>query len=357
MNRLSATAIFSALFGASFSQLCGQAPGADIEQQLRSTYRLTKVGADGTVVGQAGSVLVIQPTVTWSAAEQGLTALPASSGVYWYTTYDKEGRARRATLQHGGFVAKRKYGHRYLQVGEKLYLTDLEVKPTEIAFFVQSCGACDPSEADPNNPPYRARLAFEFDKGYLSAADLKQVLENTGRVLSLDASPPGQAHQPPASPLRPGPLPEPAVAQKLPATYVSAQTPADQLQLNADNSFSLQAAGETYRGNFTFSGNALELNLSDGTKSVATIQGNSLTDSNNQVWLLREQSATAASGGATLQNQDIVKMVKAGLDDSLIIAKIGSSKCQFDTTTDALIQLKQSGVNAAVLKAIVGAGQ
>ena len=51
-------------------------------------------------------------------------------------------------------------------------------------------------------------------------------------------------------------------------------------------------------------------------------------------------------------------MVKAGLDDTLIIAKIAkisSSKCQFDTSTDALIQLKQSGVSAAVLKAIVGA--
>jgi hypothetical protein len=48
-------------------------------------------------------------------------------------------------------------------------------------------------------------------------------------------------------------------------------------------------------------------------------------------------------------------MVKAGLDDTLIIAKISSSKCQFDTSTDALIQLKQSGVSAAVLKAIVSA--
>jgi len=39
----------------------------------------------------------------------------------------------------------------------------------------------------------------------------------------------------------------------------------------------------------------------------------------------------------------------------MIIAKISSSKCQFDTSTDALIQLKQSGVSAAVLKAIVSA--
>ena len=65
--------------------------------------------------------------------------------------------------------------------------------------------------------------------------------------------------------------------------------------------------------------------------------------------------ALTASSGATLQNEDVIKMVKAGLGDDLIIAKIGSSKCQFDTSTDALIQLKQSGVSAAVLKAIMGA--
>jgi len=48
-------------------------------------------------------------------------------------------------------------------------------------------------------------------------------------------------------------------------------------------------------------------------------------------------------------------MAKVGIDDATIIAKIESSKRQFDTSTDALIQLKQSGVSAPVLKAMVGA--
>ena len=157
--------------------------------------------------------------------------------------------------------------------------------------------------------------------------------------------------RPPAGP--------PVVPLQLPATYVSAQTPADQLQLNADNTFSLQVAGETYHGTFVVSGNAVELSIREtGDKTMATIQGNNnLTDSNGQAWVLREQSAGPASGGATLRNEDVIKMAKAGFDDAIIIAKIGSSKCQFDTSTDALIQLKQSGVSAAVLKAIVGAGK
>jgi len=58
-----------------------------------------------------------------------------------------------------------------------------------------------------------------------------------------------------------------------------------------------------------------------------------------------------------LHNEDIIKMAMAGLDDALIIAKISSSKCQFDMSTDALIQLTNSGISAVVLKAMTGSGR
>jgi len=149
-----------------------------------------------------------------------------------------------------------------------------------------------------------------------------------------------------------------AVSLRLPSTYVSAQAPADQLRLNADNSFSLQDAGETYHGTFVVNGDTVELNIREtGDKTAAKIQGNNLTDSNGKSWIQREQSASSAPDGPTLRNEDVVKLAKAGLDDELIIAKINGSKCQFDTSTDALIQLKKSGVSATVLKAIVGTGK
>jgi formylglycine-generating enzyme required for sulfatase activity len=149
----------------------------------------------------------------------------------------------------------------------------------------------------------------------------------------------------------------PVVRLRLPATYVSVQTPADQLQLNADNSFALQEAGQTYHGTFAVNGNAMELSISEtGTKTTATLEGINLTDGSGQTWVLREQSAPPASVAGVLQNQDVIKMVKAGFDDTVIITKIGSSECQFDTSTDALIQLKQSGVSAAVLNVMVGGG-
>ena len=146
-----------------------------------------------------------------------------------------------------------------------------------------------------------------------------------------------------------------SVSLRLPCTYVSAQAETDQLQLNADNTFSLQEAGQTYGGTFAANGATVELNISGGSQSTATIQGDNLTDSSGQTWVLRKQPPQAAGLSDVLQNQDIVKMVQAGFDDATIVAKIGSSKCHFDTSTDALIQLKQNGATAAVLKAMVAA--
>jgi formylglycine-generating enzyme required for sulfatase activity len=153
------------------------------------------------------------------------------------------------------------------------------------------------------------------------------------------------------------PAPPPVVQLRLPATYLSAKSPSDQIQLNADSSFSLQEAGQTYHGTFTVNGNTMELSISEtSAKTTATLQDGEFMDGSGQTWILREQSAPPASAAGVLQNEDVIKMVKAGFDDTVIIAKIGSSKCQFDTSTDALIQLKQSGVSAAVLNVMVGGG-
>jgi hypothetical protein len=55
-----------------------------------------------------------------------------------------------------------------------------------------------------------------------------------------------------------------------------------------------------------------------------------------------------------LTNEDIIKLVKE-FPDSVIIAKIKSSNCNFDTSTEALIKLKRAGASGPVLQAIVEA--
>jgi hypothetical protein len=54
-----------------------------------------------------------------------------------------------------------------------------------------------------------------------------------------------------------------------------------------------------------------------------------------------------------LTNQSVVEMVKAGLSERVIIAKIRNSPTNFDTQTDALIALKQNGVPEKVIEAIM----
>jgi hypothetical protein len=67
--------------------------------------------------------------------------------------------------------------------------------------------------------------------------------------------------------------------------------------------------------------------------------------------------ATNAQEGAAevLTNQKIEMMVKAGLDSSIIINKIHSSKTSFNTNTDELIRLKQIRVPAEIINAMVEA--
>ena len=50
------------ILGASLPGLQGQAPNPSIEQEHRSRYHSTRVGINGVIVGQAGSVLLMQDT-------------------------------------------------------------------------------------------------------------------------------------------------------------------------------------------------------------------------------------------------------------------------------------------------------
>ena len=56
-----------------------------------------------------------------------------------------------------------------------------------------------------------------------------------------------------------------------------------------------------------------------------------------------------------LTNDDVLKLVRARVPDSIVIESIKSSNCAFDTSPDALIGLKRTGVSAAVLQAMAEA--
>lgn len=58
-----------------------------------------------------------------------------------------------------------------------------------------------------------------------------------------------------------------------------------------------------------------------------------------------------------LTNDGVIKMVHAGLSESVIVAAIQSSPAHYDVSTDGLINLKKAGVTSDEMKAIIAAQQ
>jgi hypothetical protein len=63
-----------------------------------------------------------------------------------------------------------------------------------------------------------------------------------------------------------------------------------------------------------------------------------------------------APGQEVLTNDTVVTMVKAGLSESVILAKIRSSASKFDLRTDALVALKNAGIPDRVIEAMMSQG-
>jgi hypothetical protein len=63
------------------------------------------------------------------------------------------------------------------------------------------------------------------------------------------------------------------------------------------------------------------------------------------------------AGGAPAQevltNESVISMVKAGLSETIILAKVKSSAGKFDVRTDSLVALKRAGVTDRVIEAMV----
>ncbi|MEW6208778.1 MAG: hypothetical protein AB1631_10450 [Acidobacteriota bacterium] len=55
----------------------------------------------------------------------------------------------------------------------------------------------------------------------------------------------------------------------------------------------------------------------------------------------------------SLTNESIISLVKAGVDDDLIVEKIRSSKTNFDLSTQGLIALKKSGVSKRIIQVMM----
>ena len=71
--------------------------------------------------------------------------------------------------------------------------------------------------------------------------------------------------------------------------------------------------------------------------------------------LASQDTQTPKSNAKPLTNGDVADMVKAGLSQEVVIAKINASACEFDTSPTALKALKTANIPETVILAMVRA--
>jgi tetratricopeptide (TPR) repeat protein len=240
---------------------------ASLREQLEAQYTLARLGSD------SGGLAVTEPGTVLTVKQAGL--LGSSPGGMVFAAFYKDGVLHppsQSAVSFGqglaeGVVPGSAGDTRPLQVGEMVYVfrIGINVKRETITFDVIECDACN-GVAQPSS--YESQVVFQFAKAYLETANVSDIEDTIGQVLTIEDTDSTEA--------QPG-QPEP-------------------------------------------------------------------------------QSEQPATSGEMLTNDDVIKMTSLKLGDSVIVAKIKSSACSFDTSVNALAQLKQGGVSDAVLQAMVEAG-
>jgi hypothetical protein len=244
-------------------------PSSAVLEHLKRQY------APSTLYDETSSV-VTQVGITLAVRRPGIRGNPAIGDAYASNFY--EPHAGSVTQQKGvqpmlrgkrlGFIDN-------LVVGETVYVTNIEASDATVTLSVQTC---HPSGQHPSYQlVYRAALTFQFPQGYVDIANIHQIVDTIGEVFTVAAPAPAQ----------------------LSGLFVNSRNRADQLQLNADGSFSLTERGRSYTGRFSVHESRLVLMMSEtGTSTIATVQGGKVVDSGGQVWV-----QAAATGDATQAGQ------------------------------------------------------
>lgn len=240
---------------------------AEMERQLKAQYVPTKVGANGVVLA-GGAIVVVQ--------QDGIKANPAFGDIYWPNSYKQGARVKQPGIYVKSGVSNVVKEVRFLQVGEKLYVTNIEVKGADVIFGMQTIAGGTGAN---DGTPYRANLSFQFQKGSINSTNLKQIQDTIGEVLTI--APPDSNSTKGITGSTQGTQP----LLTLGPVYVNSKNSADRLQLNADASFSLQEGGQSYTGTYSVAGATLKLHIVQLQKDVdIVIQGKQLIVNGGEVW-------------------------------------------------------------------------
>ena len=149
--------------------------------------------------------------------------------------------------------------------------------------------------------------------------------------------------------------------QAFSGAYVNRANSSEVLHLNPDGTFALTEEGRDYTGTWKIKATVLTLTIGARRVKASVVGPETFVDAQNKFWVKQkplsatstmQNAARAASPAFT--NADVIQLAKAGMPDEVIIQKIRTCNCQLDTSTQALIQLRQAGVSSTVMTAMMG---
>lgn len=148
-----------------------QAP-VTLQDQLSAQYKTVKIGPDGEVAGDPGTLMAIQKTGIIAVPFQAVALCPAKF----------KDNVLHLSVGFCAGMMQNVSGH--FGQGAKVYplKIDVNVGKEKISFQVVGCKVCNHA----NVPfPHKAEVVFEFDKGYLEKASASQVEDVIGQVFTI----------------------------------------------------------------------------------------------------------------------------------------------------------------------------
>ena len=298
---------------ASGNMALAQTPAPSWEESLSSQY-------------PKGTVLNVLTT--------GVVGTTGCSNLHAISTF-KEGKLHAPGFGQNLALATLKCETQPIAPGTQVYLGEMKVyqKNNKVAFGVLQCSVGDCSGGVAG--AVSAQVDFEFPKGFLATAQLAQVQEAIHHVFSAASSPNattqgGQVAPAVSQPASPG-IPPTVTPGNL---YVNSQDKADRLQLNMDNSFSLQEGGQSFTGTYSVAGTTLKLHIAQLQKDIdIVVQDNALVVNGAEIW-------TVALGPLYVNSANNADRLQLNSDGSFTLQEGGQTFTGTYSVADATLKLR-----------------
>lgn len=149
-----------------------QGQAVTLQEQLNAQYKIVKIGADGSIVGDPGTLLAVQKGGIIAVPWKALAKCPAK--FHDGQLYPSTGFCAGMMKNVSGVFKK----------NAKVYpiKVDVDLNKAKITFQVVRCDAC---YNDQTQNSMKGEVVFEFQKGYLEKANAGEVEDTIGQVFTV----------------------------------------------------------------------------------------------------------------------------------------------------------------------------